>query len=159
VDAPSRGLVYPTVERVSLSQARARARAGESAAGSGTESADVGGLRDWAPGDPFRRVHWRASLRRSALLVRDRDREGNAVLEVRLRTRKAADEEHFERAVRRAASDAVAHLAAGWRVGLLTDSRRIPPRHGPHQRRRILSYLARVTRDGEALETAREARA
>ena len=49
----------------------------------------------------------------------------------------------------------VAHLEAGFRVGLATDGERLAPAEGPRHRARLLAYLARVepepaARAGEA---------
>jgi uncharacterized protein (DUF58 family) len=94
-------------------------------------------------------VHWRASARRGALLVRDREREEKPELEVLLRTRGRPADEAFERAVRHAASEVVAHLDAGFRVGLASESERFRPDEGHVHRARVLSYLARVAPTGD----------
>jgi uncharacterized protein (DUF58 family) len=146
LEAPVETLVYPAVDLVralpgggpgrSTGDARSRAQ------GRGTEAA---GLRAFRPGDSARSVHWRASARRGALLVRDREREEKPELEVLLRTRGRPADEAFERAVRRAASEVVAHLRAGFRVGLTTDEERFAPGDGTAHRGRLLSFLARVS--------------
>jgi uncharacterized protein (DUF58 family) len=46
--------------------------------------------------------------------------------------------------VRQAASEVVAHLEAGFRVGLASDGERLAPAEGPGHRARLLSFLARV---------------
>jgi uncharacterized protein (DUF58 family) len=145
IEAPTETLVYPALDRVSALAARGPDRSsGEArsrAQGRGTEAA---GLRAFLPGDSARSVHWRASARRGALLVRDREREEQPDLEVLLRTRGRPADAAFERSVRRAASEVVAHLAAGFRVGLTTDAERLPPADGAAHRGRLLSFLARV---------------
>jgi uncharacterized protein (DUF58 family) len=146
IEAPAQALVYPAVDPLRISETGASTAAGSSDPGSarGRPSAEASGLRAYAPGDPFRHIHWRASLRRGAILVRDRERERDREVEVRLRVREAGSPERFERAVRRAASEVAAHLGAGLRVGLRTEERRFAPACGTHQRRRLLGFLARV---------------
>jgi uncharacterized protein (DUF58 family) len=145
LEAPAETLVYPALDRVRALPAAGPGRkmgdARSQAQGRGTEAA---GLRAFRPGDSARSVHWRASARRGALLVRDREREEKPELEVLLRTRGRPADDAFERAVRRAASELVAHLAAGFRVGLTTDGERFAPADGTAHRGRLLSFLARV---------------
>jgi uncharacterized protein (DUF58 family) len=104
----------------------------------------VSGLRHYEPGDPVRRIHWRASLRRDELLVRKVESERRAEVEVRLRTAGRQSGERFERSVRWAASEVVALLEAGARVALRTDASRIEADLGNRQRGRLLAFLARV---------------
>jgi uncharacterized protein (DUF58 family) len=148
LERPERLLVYPAVERLAASPALGGGRLlGASLAGTSPSAAEVSGLREFVPGDALGRVHWRASLRRGSLLVREREREAAAELEVRLRTRGRAADAAFEEAVRHAASEVVAHLEAGCRVGLVTDSQRIDLGNGPLHRAALLSFLARVQPD------------
>jgi len=116
--------------------------------GSGTSrelgaGAVVSGLREFTRGDPARRIHWKSSLRRGALLVGEIDDEREAEIEVLLRTGPDLRGD-FERRVSWAASEAVCHLEAGLRVALRTDDGYLPPDSGLHQRRRVLDFLARV---------------
>ena len=122
---------------------RRRARERRAARGPRGGGSDVGGLRDFAAGDPLRRIHWRASLRRRALLVREVESEHDAEVEVRLRTGRLA--RRGVRAARaRAASEAVALLDAGIAVALRTDHAQIPAGPGERQRAVLLAFLARV---------------
>jgi uncharacterized protein (DUF58 family) len=154
---PSETLVYPAVDRVrpaplaspgrSLGEARSRTH------GRGTEAA---GLRAFQKGDSARSVHWRSSARRGELLVRDREREERPELEVRVRTRGREAGPAFEASIRLAASEVVTHLDDGYRVGLASDSERMPPADGPRHRARLLTWLARATpdRDGQSEDAA-----
>jgi uncharacterized protein (DUF58 family) len=63
---------------------------------------------------------------------------------VLLHTRRAPGSE-FEAAVRRAASETLSHLEAGYRVALSTDGQRFEPGEGHGHRARLLAFLARVT--------------
>jgi uncharacterized protein (DUF58 family) len=155
IEAADGSLVYPAVETLAPMQRRSPVRDwGETSGGQGGEGSQVAGLRDFASGDHLRRVHWRASMRRGTLLVRDREKEQKAEFEVLLRTRGAQPGQAFEAAVSHAASEVVAHLGAGWRVGLRTDSERLAPAEGALQRDRLLCFLARVSPDQQVLETA-----
>ena len=93
-------------------------------------------------------------MRRAKLLVRDRERDQKAEFEALLRTRGAQPGPAFEAAVSHTASEVVAHLGAGWRVGLRTDSDFIEPAEGAHQRDRLLCFLARVCPDERAVGAA-----
>jgi len=157
-------LVYPALSPMATHPppaAAARERSGERPTRSAGGS-QVTGLRDYAMGDPMRRVHWRSSLRRESLLVRELDDERDAEIEVRLRTsadaqapgnsqsgstRRPAESERFEAAVAWAASEVVAHLAGGQRVGLVTDRERLAPAAGPAQHKYLLGFLALVQPD------------
>ncbi len=155
IEAAEGALVYPAVEMLAPLQRRLPARdQGDTSGGQGGEGSQVAGLRDYASGDHLRRVHWKASMRRGTLLVRDREVEQKAEFEALLRTRGAQPGQAFEAAVSHAASEVVTHLGAGWRVGLLTDSERLAPAEGALQRDRLLCFLARVQPDPQALEAA-----
>jgi uncharacterized protein (DUF58 family) len=144
LEAPETALVYPEVEPVpALRELGSAGRPGDARAGGRGSGPLASGLRDWAPGDPLRRIHWRASLRRGGLLTREVEREENTEVEVQLSTVRPPGDA-FERAVGWAASEVVAFLEAGSRVGLRTDDARIPPGSGAGQRGRLLAFLARV---------------
>jgi len=113
------------------------------------DGSSVDGVRAFQPGDPVRRVHWRTSLRRRALLVLQQEDERDAEVEIELATHASrwqpgASRDDFEQRVSLAASEVVANLAAGLRVGLRTESEQIPAASGGRQRARLLSFLARV---------------
>jgi uncharacterized protein (DUF58 family) len=148
IEAPRSALVFPALDRVALAAPRrGRPWRGERRAGAAGQSPESAGLRAHAPGDPHRRVHWRASLRRGQLLVRDQEQESSGEHRVRLRTVGAAPGAAFEDAVRSAASEVAAHLASGMRVALATDAESFDYGDGPVHRRRLLSHLALVAPD------------
>ena len=145
IEAPEAALVFPAVDPVQAPpHLGATPRPGERPEGRGDAGAEVSGLREYAPGDPVRRIHWPTSLRRGALVVREVRSAQQDEIEVQLRTAGQAAGERFETAVRWAASEVVAFLAAGSRVALRTDSERLPARDGAQQRARLLAFLARV---------------
>ena len=152
IESGEAALVYPAVEPVftppHIGSQRER---GERAAGRGATGAEVAGLRDFTAGDPIRRIHWPTSLRRDTLVVREVRSHQQDEIEVCLRTAGQGAGELFERAVRWAASEAVAFLDAGSRVGLRTDRERILARDGARQRISLLAFLARVEPDEASL--------
>ncbi len=142
-------LVYPAIE--SLSQPPTRSgvdRQGELASTDVGEGPVATGVREYQQGDSLRRIHWRSSLRRRELLVRDMEDERDAEIEVLLRTAGAREDDAFEQRVGWAASEVVAHLDAGLHVALRTDRERLAPAGGARQRALLLGYLARVAPDG-----------
>jgi uncharacterized protein (DUF58 family) len=145
IDAPEAALAYPALEIVAAPVAFGSAReSGEQVSGPRGAGSDVGGLRDFASGDPLRRIHWRATLRQRALLVREVESEHDAEVELRLRTAGAQPGEEFERRVRWVASEAVSLLDAGFTVALRTDHEQVLAGRGERQRALLLAFLARV---------------
>ncbi len=146
IEATETAWVYPAIDPIPVSRDLGeRLRDGETAARTRSgHSPLVSGVRDHAPGDPRARVHWPASLRRGTLLVRELESECDEDVHVRLETAGASPGETFERNVRRAASEVVAHLDAGHRVALLTDERDLPSASGASHRARLLGFLAAV---------------
>jgi uncharacterized protein (DUF58 family) len=151
--SPELTLVYPEILASRALQSATRAStSGEAAALEFGRGGSVGGLREFEEGDSMRRVHWRSSLRRGALLVVMTEDDQNADIEVRLRgtpRQERADAcERFEQRVSRAASEVIHHLEEGISVALRTDASYFPPAAGPRQRGRLLSFLALVESDG-----------
>jgi uncharacterized protein (DUF58 family) len=143
IDLPQPALVYPALDPLEVRPGPASApREAERSGGSGGAAAEASSLRPYAPGDVLRRIHWRASLRRGALMLRQSERDDGSAVTVRLATRGVAPGEAFERELRRAASEVAARLAAGQRVGLRTDGAAFPPEAGSPQRARLLGFLA-----------------
>jgi uncharacterized protein (DUF58 family) len=157
IPASQSALVYPALEPIPGLQNFGSPRdAGERLSAPTGSGADVVGLRDYAPGDPVRRIHWRASMRRRLLLVREVESEHEAEVEVRLRTRGPLPGERFERSVGWAASEIAALLDAGSRVALRTDDGLIDAAAGPRQRARLLAYLALVEPSGDTTQHLRD---
>lgn len=142
-------LVYPAVDTAGVRAPRdSGIESGENAPaqrGSGTEAT---GLRDYVSGDSHRHIHWRASLRRRELLVRELEADRRAEIEVRVGSGGASGA-GLEHALSRAASEVVAFLDEGLRVALASDGARFESGEGPQHRTRLLSYLARFE-PGEA---------
>jgi uncharacterized protein (DUF58 family) len=151
IPANQGALVYPALEHAPGLQNFGSPRdAGERLSAPAGNGADVIGLRGYTEGDSLRRIHWRASMRRRALLVREVESEHEAEVEVRLRTHGVQPGERFERSVGWAASEIAALLDAGSRVTLRTDDDLIEPGAGARHRARLLAYLALVEPSGGA---------
>jgi hypothetical protein len=92
-----------------------------------TERADELIAREYRPGDPLRRVHWRQTARRGELMVRQEEQEGDPEAALLLDTSfaaknqavGAASEAHFERMVELTASLGIHLLEAGYAVSLI----------------------------------------
>jgi uncharacterized protein (DUF58 family) len=142
---PSQALVYPHVSPL-MTQPASSSGLGESdASGSGHDaSGSVIGLREYVRGDSARRVHWRRSLRAREWLVAERASEETAEVEVCLTLPPHASQPVIEERIERAASEVVAHLDAGLRVGLRTPRSRYPADMGRAQRATLLGHLARL---------------
>ena len=154
--ASQNALVFPALEPVRGLQDFGSPRdAGERVPAPSGNGADAIGLRDYVPGDPLRRIHWRASMRRRSLLVREVESEHEAEVEVQLRTRGPQPGERFERSVGWAASEIAALLDAGSRVSLRTDDDFIDAGAGARHRARLLSYLALVEPSGGGAQRLR----
>lgn len=138
-------LVYPEPESlIRIALGNPDSQPGERPSGHGGDSAEAAGIREYAAGDSFRRVHWRHSLRTSKLLVRDREQENRPEIVVTLATSDVVAGPAFEAEVSRATGQILGHLAEGWRVGLRTDDHFLPPREDEGARREMLRLLARV---------------
>ena len=126
------------------------ARAGRAVRRAG-EGPEVRELRDHQPGDPFRRIAWKASARKGRMLVRETEDEGQAtrVLVIDASATMRGHEgrrSKIDYAIELAAQAAKISLATGDRLGLVAfDSRVVcvvPPDHGAgHARALVASAL------------------
>jgi len=145
IEAPSEALVFPALDAVRRylppQDSPQHAPALRGSAGQSPESAT---LREWSPGDPQRRIHWRTSLRKGALLCRAGEPDDGGLHAVSLATAGSRPGDTFENAVRRAASEVVGYLDAGYRVELRTETLQLLSDPGRAGRRRLLTFLATV---------------
>lgn len=84
-----------------------------------TPSPDEVVARAYRPGDPLRRIHWRASAKQQTLMVRQEEERSTPRALIYLDVRRVAgtgDEESFERAVELAASAAVLLTGSGYEL-------------------------------------------
>jgi uncharacterized protein (DUF58 family) len=96
-------------------------------AGAGDELRE---LRDHAPGDPFKRIAWKASAKRGRLLVREMEREERAVVWLVMDTSielwaGAPGSAPLDRVVEEVGALATRHLRRGDRVGLIVLASRL----------------------------------
>jgi uncharacterized protein (DUF58 family) len=115
------------------------------------EGEELKELREHVPGDPFKRIAWKASARRGQLLVREMEREERDVVWLVLDASVelwAGDEgiAPLDVAIDELGGVASRHLAKGDRVGLVVFASRVrtwlPPAGGPLQITRIVAALA-----------------
>jgi uncharacterized protein (DUF58 family) len=119
------------------------------------ETAAIGGLRDYHPGDPIRRIHWPLTARHGSLLIKEFDREMGGSIWLALDLDHAAhtgEGEHstLEYGVIWAASWAWHFLRAGKSVGLYCYGPTrliVPPRNGNQHLWQLLRALAAVGAD------------
>jgi uncharacterized protein (DUF58 family) len=95
-------------------------------------------LREHAPGDPFRRIAWKASARRGRLLVREMERDDRDVvwLVVDASVELLAGEPGsapLDRVIEEASDRATRHLQRGDRVGLVVAASRVRAWIAPEQ--------------------------
>jgi uncharacterized protein (DUF58 family) len=106
-------------------------------------------LREYAPGDDLRRVHWRSTARRGTLMVRQDEARRRAPVLVVLDVRPAAhDRESFERAVEAAASIVHSLDREGRPVELITSLGKVLGTQGRRHIASVLDELAVVEPHG-----------
>ncbi len=114
------------------------------------EGSDLRELREHQPGDPFRRIAWKASARRGQLLVRDFEREERDVVWLVLEA--SVDQwagplgrAPLDLAIDEVSSIATRHLGRGDRVGLIITATglriAIAPDSGPAQAAKLVHAL------------------
>ena len=108
-------------------------------------------LREHVPGDPFKRIAWKASAKRGRLVVKEMERDQRDVVWIIVDSSVelwAGELGHapLDRAIDEAAAVAARHLTRGDRVGLVVTASRlrswIPPASGPTQINKIAAALA-----------------
>jgi len=114
------------------------------------DGSDLRELREHQPGDPFRRIAWKASARRGILLVRDFEREERDVIWLLLEA--SVDlwagplgRAPLDLAIDEVSAVATRHLTRGDRVGLIVTAPglrlSLPPDDGPVQAQKIAHAL------------------
>ena len=110
-------------------------------------TASASSVREWQPGDPLNRIHWRTSARAARLMVREHEQDPMADLWIALdleADKQVGEGEHGteEWAVTAAASLARHYLMERRSVGLLAQGDVVAPDRGPRQIDRLLRRLA-----------------
>ncbi|OAI41100.1 hypothetical protein AYO38_04580 [bacterium SCGC AG-212-C10] len=119
---------------------------------------NASGVREYAPGDAFNRIHWRSTARTGELMVKTFELDPASdiwvIQDLERRVSSGAGEDSTEEyGVRISASIARHYLVNNRSVGLITfgrDLRVIEPERGPNQLTRILETLATVSAVGDA---------
>lgn len=114
--------------------------------GTGTE---LENLRDWAPGDQFRSIEWKATARRGRLMVADYEveRSQNVMIVLdagRLMTPRVDEQRKFDYAVTAALSVASIASLANDKIGLVAFAGEILRAQAPRSGRSISSIAAHV---------------
>ena len=115
---------------------------------------DIRTLREFAPGDDVRDLHWKQSARMRRWIVREREAERDRVLFLAIDNAfpvlDGAALERFEKTIARCAGQALLLLSRGAEVGFHARGVKVAAQAGRGQRVRILDALARL----EAVEAA-----
>ena len=119
---------------------------------------NASGVREYAPGDSFNRIHWKTTARRDELMVKTFELDPASdiwvVLDLEKRVNAGRDEESTEEyGVRIAASVARHYIVQNRPVGLITfgsDLQVVEPERGQQQLTRILETLATSYAVGDA---------
>lgn len=126
--------VLPRVHRLAdLTLGELGGSRGSSASASAAAAPDDVSIREYRVGDDLRRVHWRSTARRGAVMVRSDEHPGRSDVVVLLDTRAGAHHgrgaaSSLEWAISAAASTAAHLQRRGHRVRLLHDGEYDPPR-------------------------------
>ena len=144
-------LVYPRILPLSKLSLPLRALFGEKAAPKSIyeDISRVAGARDYRYDDPFKHIHWKASVAHNRLLTRQYESSTSLSLLLILDVHSFPEEdEEFERAVSTVASLAYEAHQQGFEIGLITNSEPevwIPIGSGQNHLMQILQALARIT--------------
>ena len=119
---------------------------------------NASGVRQYAPGDAYNRIHWRSTARTGELMVKTFELDPASdiwvVLDLERRVHAGSgDESTEEYGVRVAASVARHYLVQNRSVGVITfgrDLRIVEPERGGQQMTRVLETLATVRAVGDA---------
>jgi uncharacterized protein (DUF58 family) len=152
-------LVYPAVVDLPRFQAPPAALPGEGRFRRRTHfvTPNASGIREYAPGDAFNRIHWPTSARTGQLMVKTFELDPSSdvwvVLDLERRVHVGrGDESTEEYGVRAAASIARHYVLANRSVGLITFGHKLQieePERGQQQLTRILENLAVADAVGE----------
>lgn len=152
-------LVFPPVVDLPRFQAPPAALPGEGRFRRRTHfvTPNASGVREYAPGDAFNRIHWPTSARTGQLMVKTFELDPSSdvwvILDLEKRVNEGSgDESTEEYGVRVAASVARHYILANRSVGLITFGRRLEieePERGQPQLTRILENLAVAEAVGE----------
>lgn len=142
--------VRPRVPELEAPDAAAGRDEGHAPAPARGEGLELFGLRDLAPGDDARRIHWKATARVGRPIVKETTRDQPPSVVVRLelgeglRRRASGFRPEVEAAVEQAAGLASAYVREGYAVGLAAGGVFLAPAAGLAGREAILDALVDV---------------
>ena len=131
--------IYPVDVGVPAGEHREENRRIPRAAPSGD---DFFGAREYRPGDPPHRIHWRLSARALKPMIREFQLPRSPSIVISCQIPELGDPAAEDRFAETAASVAVAALNAGYSVGIQTPHASLAPDQGDGQRIRILDLLS-----------------
>ncbi len=105
-------------------------------------------VREYRPGDPLKRIHWRLTARATRTVVRELELPGSPRLSISCVIPSLGEPAQEDAYADMAASLAVAGLNAGYLVELVTPHQKVKAQRGRAQQRRILNVLAEEPADG-----------
>lgn len=161
IDVRTTVVVYPPISIMADVEIPAGSMVGTSRSSIRTHqvTSDAGGLREFQPGDPLKRIHWLSSARRSQLLVKEFDLEPTANLWIALDLHRDVQAGHGDESTEEYGVKIVSSLAHQFvrdnkAVGFVALSRHgrhlIEPQKGLKQLWRILETLAVIQATGTA---------
>lgn len=136
VEATDEVLVYPAVSELGDATDVLQAIADDS-----EEHQSFDRLREYAPGDAMRDIHWKSSAKRGELFVAEFDDGAN---DRTLTLAARATEGHGDAMATAAATVAIEALGRGFGLELLTPGGTVTTGYGDRQRTRVLETLART---------------
>jgi uncharacterized protein (DUF58 family) len=140
-------LVYPAIGPASHDALTGLLDGADAPSGRPGRGTEIGGVRDYRPGDERRDIHWRRTASLGRLAVRERERDATNELLLRIDNGRPPDageawDERFEQAVSRAASLATEALARGTAVRVVARGSGSPLVHPGAAADPIWRYLA-----------------
>lgn len=148
-EIPARALVYPALADVDALIEKAALDLGDRESPAKGRGGSLYSIREYAPGDPARSIHWKLSSKGTGVKIREYEREDarrvRVVLDPRLPARPSAEDlAAFERHLSVAASLAARFVEWGFEVAVWSAAGEVPSGSGPSQLRAILRSLAVV---------------
>ncbi len=105
-------------------------------------TADLADVRELAPNESARHIHWKKSAAVGKLIAVDREREERR--QITLEVHDGAAQDELDRLCEEAAAQTSLLLTRGFDVGLRAGAHLLRPGHGAAHERRLLSALAMV---------------
>ncbi len=141
-------LVYPSYYDIDPSRYAAHFLAGEGRARPAGNGSDIFQLRDYRDGDDPKRIHWKATAKRSVLMTREYAEQESSMVTIVLDNTAPDLSGDFEKAVSLTASLARFFTGRGDLVRVVSGGSMVPFGYGQEHLQRILDLLALITEDG-----------